>query len=78
MTTELGQRPPDGPGRIQPEFLAWLEMNNMTSSAADEVARALCVVPSSDGGLQIEWHCNGQDVEVYVSPKGLFEGVSVA
>jgi hypothetical protein len=28
------------------------------------------VVPTSDGGLQLEWHFAGVDLEVYVEPDG--------
>lgn len=28
------------------------------------------VVPTSDGGIQLEWHCAGVDLEVYVEPSG--------
>lgn len=28
------------------------------------------VVPTFDGGLQLEWHCAGVDLEVYVEPDG--------
>ena len=27
-------------------------------------------VPTNDGGLQLEWHANGIDVEVYIEPSG--------
>jgi hypothetical protein len=39
------------------------------------VARFLAVVPTSSGGLQIEWHCNGWDVEIEVDDNGEFKGV---
>lgn len=40
-----------------------------------DVARFIAIVPTSNGGLQIEWHCNGWDVEVEVSDEGEFMGV---
>jgi hypothetical protein len=33
-------------------------------------ARFLCTVPTPAGGLQFEWHANGWDVEIEVSPDG--------
>ena len=39
------------------------------------VARFLAVVPTSSGGLQIEWHANGWDIEVEVNSDGEFMGV---
>lgn len=34
------------------------------------VARVLAVVPKSDGGIQVEWHAYGWDVEIEVLPDG--------
>jgi hypothetical protein len=28
------------------------------------------IFPSSDGGLQMEWHRNGEELEIRVGPKG--------
>ena len=28
------------------------------------------VVPVADGGMQLEWHCTGVDLEVYIDPDG--------
>src|SRR2546429_800812 len=28
------------------------------------------IVPTYDGGLQLEWHCAGVDLEVYIQPNG--------
>jgi hypothetical protein len=28
------------------------------------------IVPVSDGGVQLEWHCAGVDLEVYIEPGG--------
>ena len=36
--------------------------------ARDTIAPSL--VPTSDGGLQLEWHCAGVDLEVYVEYDG--------
>lgn len=35
------------------------------------VLRNLCAVPLKDGGIQIEWHCSGWDVEVEVNRHGV-------
>lgn len=45
------------------------------SDAALAVVRALHVVPTCNGGIQIEWHANGWDVEVEVSKDGIPTGV---
>lgn len=45
------------------------------SDAALAVVRALHVVPTVNGGVQIEWHANGWDVEVEVSKDGIPTGV---
>ena len=31
------------------------------------------VVPRHNGGVQIEWHCEGADIEVYITPDGVVE-----
>ena len=36
------------------------------------------VVPCSDGGLQLEVHKNGYDLEIYVGPDGKLRGAFVA
>lgn len=49
--------------------------------AALAVAEALQVIPRANGGIQIEWHANGQDVEIAVEPDGTVDaedGVLVA
>jgi hypothetical protein len=43
--------------KVLEETMAW-----------DTIAPA--VVPVSDGGIQLEWHCAGVDLEVYVEPDG--------
>lgn len=32
------------------------------------------IVPTNDGGIQLEWHQSGVDVEVYISPTGGVSG----
>lgn len=43
--------------RVLEETMAW-----------DTVAPT--VIPVSDGGIQLEWHCAGVDLEVYIEPDG--------
>jgi hypothetical protein len=30
-------------------------------------------VPRTNGGVQIEWHCGGGDVEIVITPEGAME-----
>ena len=63
-------------GRMQDAELAALEdgWNGHDSAPIDpralDVLRALCVVPTARGGIQIEWHVNGWDVEIEVDSDG--------
>lgn len=63
------------------DSLAALEQNWNSYGAppptleALRVLRCLHVMPTNDGGVQIEWHCNGQDVEIEVGPNGLLDGM---
>ena len=41
------------------------------TEAAMRVARAIHVVPTCNGGIQVEWHVNGWDLEVEVSKDGI-------
>lgn len=31
------------------------------------------VVPRENGGVQIEWHCGGEDAEIVITPEGTVE-----
>jgi hypothetical protein len=31
------------------------------------------VVPRENGGVQIEWHCGGEDAEIVITPEGTLE-----
>lgn len=73
--------PPDADYRhsISAECLARLRSfehcgHRVTPEALD-VARFLAVVPTGTGGIQIEWHCFGWDVEVEVDSAGEFVSV---
>ena len=47
------------------------------TTAALDVLHALAVVPTVDGGVQVEWHVNGEDVEIAVAPDGAVEWFSI-
>ena len=42
------------------------------------VTVAGCAVPLSDGGVQLEWHVDGWDIEIEFTPEGKIGGVLVA
>lgn len=48
------------------------------SEAALTTASYLCFVPTVNGGIQIELHAGGMDIEVEIDPEGLIETVLVA
>ena len=43
---------------------------NILSGLVSEAARFPAIVPTGDGGVQLEWHNNGWDVEIEVDPQG--------
>lgn len=47
------------------------------SHQAIRVVEELAVVPRSAGGLQLEIHRDGFDIEIMISPKGKIESVLV-
>lgn len=47
----------------------------LTDEAA-ETLRRINIVPSSDGGAQIEMHVGGADIEIEVEPDGQILGIS--
>lgn len=71
------------PHSVQPARLAFLAaiertaQNDEISEAALNVARFLSIVAQYDGGIQIEWHTNGQDVELEIGPDGWLRTVSI-
>ena len=40
-----------------------------------KVLQGLQVVPTSPGGIQVEWHCNGYDLEIEFNAAGGLETV---
>ncbi len=48
------------------------------SPAALAVADAFWVVPTADGGVQLEMHAGGMEIEISVNPAGQVYDVSVA
>jgi hypothetical protein len=45
---------------------------------AIRTVEAIQVVPVNDGGLQVEIHRAGYDIEIMIAPKGFIAGVLVA
>ncbi len=48
------------------------------SPLALAVADAFWVVPTADGGVEIELHAGGMDIEISISPAGRVRDVNVA
>lgn len=73
-------KPAKIPDEIPQLILDWLRIANHpnwdgygappTSKSAIETARCLAGVPLPNGGLQIELHAHGWDVEIEISPDG--------
>lgn len=57
-------------GDLVPSPLAWRATADLLESLRLEPPDAPAVVPTADGGVQLEWHRDGTDVEVYVEPDG--------
>jgi hypothetical protein len=47
-----------------------------TTDAAIKTAGNLAVVPTSDGGIQLEIHAGGADLEIVIDPAGAVTAVS--
>lgn len=47
------------------------------TQAALDVVRCIAVVPTVNGGVQVEWHANGWEVEIEVDPDGEVRSVMV-
>lgn len=47
-----------------------------TRQEAISTALAAHAVPMSDGGLQLEWHAGGANIEIEIDPEGNFASVS--
>ena len=67
------------------EFLLKLESNwssygsekitKESVRAADTFFNVVSVVPTDDGGVQLEWHVLGVGLEVRISPEGSVSGI---
>jgi hypothetical protein len=58
----------DGEGSKAPNLNSVIEALEFLFSALSHDTLAPQVVPTSDGGLQLEWHAKGIDLEVTFSP----------
>jgi hypothetical protein len=57
----------------------WYEENSKAiTEAAIETANNMCAVPMFDGGIQLELHAGGMDVEIVIGPDGRVEDVGVS
>jgi hypothetical protein len=43
---------------------------------AIEVASVVCAIPLGSGGIQLELHAGGSDIEIEIGPTGVILGVS--
>jgi hypothetical protein len=48
-----------------------------TTQAARDTVAALVMVPTNDGGMMLDWHAGGLEVEIEVRPDGSLDGISV-
>ena len=78
-------------GPIQTPNLMWEAMKSLSrlkrgwdghdgqpiTPAALDTAGHLCVTPLSSGGLQIELHAGGADIEIEIGADGSIKGVGV-
>ena len=47
-------------------------------TAAELLGERAATVPLESGGTQVEWHCDGWDIEIEIGPDGKIRGVLVA
>lgn len=59
----------DGHGGHEPEFSYISQAIEFLSSVMRPTTPTPSIVPTSDGGLQLEWHRAGLDVEILFSPE---------
>ncbi len=57
-------------GGAQPDSSAAAEMLNLLSRVLDGRTPPPDVVPTWEGGIQVEWHRNGVDLEIESTPSG--------
>ena len=56
----------DSYGALAPTQLAINSAHRLLGATMHEPA----VVPTSEGGVQVEWHCNGTEIELRIRPDG--------
>jgi hypothetical protein len=59
------------------EFVAMIRAANVLAEVLEPDGLAPTMVPTLQGGVQLEWHRNGDDVEVEFSPDGAVSDVYV-
>ena len=60
-----------GATRTQPAAIE--ELLRVLVEVLDSQAPPPCIVPTHEGGVQAEWHCNGVDLEIEVTPAGAIQ-----
>ena len=60
-----------GATRTQPEAVE--RLLQVLTEVLDSHTPPPCIVPTHEGGVQAEWHCNGVDLEIEVTPAGAVE-----
>ena len=46
------------------------------SGAAIKAAESMSIVPTCNGGVQLEWHINGHDIEIEFAQDGTVRSIS--
>lgn len=60
-----------GAARTQPAAVE--KLLRVLAEILDSQAPPPSIVPTHEGGVQAEWHCNGVDLEIEVTPAGAIE-----
>ena len=60
-----------GATRTQPEAIE--RLLQVLTEILDGQALPPSIVPTHEGGVQAEWHCNDVDLEIEVTPAGIVE-----
>ena len=60
-----------GATRTQPAAVE--RLLQVLTEVLDSQAPPPCIVPTHEGGVQAEWHCNDIDLEIEVTPAGSIE-----